>query len=110
MKENCPGPTLAHGLAEPEGNQDWLLFLYWGSPWRVKLPHLQEASLVAQLVRNSPAMREIWVRVRKIPWRKAWRPTPVFLPGQRSTEGYSSWGCKESDMTEQLSTHLQKET
>ena len=61
MKGNHPGPTLAHGLAEPEGNQDWLLFLYWGSPWRVKLLHLQEASLVTQLVSNLPAMQEIWV-------------------------------------------------
>ena len=25
--------------------------------------------------------------------------------GQRSLEGYSPWGCKESDMTEQLSTY-----
>ena len=42
--------------------------------------------------------------VRKIPWRRAWQPTPVFLPGesheQRSLAGYSPWGCKESDMTE----------
>ena len=33
-------------------------------------------------------------------------PTPVFLPGefhgQRSLAGYSPWGCKELDMTEQL--------
>ena len=47
-------------------------------------------------------------RVRKIPWRREWLPTPVFLPGkshgQRSLEGYSSRGCKESDTTEQLST------
>ena len=47
-------------------------------------------------------------RVGKIPWNRQWQPTPVFLPGkfhgQRSLEGYSSWGCKESDMTEQLST------
>ena len=44
--------------------------------------------------------------VRKIPWRRKWQPTPVFLPGksliQRSLAGYSPWGCKESDMTEQL--------
>ena len=44
--------------------------------------------------------------VRKIPWRREWQPTPVFLPGefhgQRSMAGYSSWGCKESDTTEQL--------
>ena len=48
--------------------------------------------------------------VRKIPWRRAWQPTPVFLPGeshgQRSLEGYSPWGRKESDTTEATySTH-----
>ena len=43
----------------------------------------------------------LWVG--KIPWRRAWQPTPVFLPGKshgkRSLTGYSPWGCKESDMT-----------
>ena len=47
----------------------------------------------------------------KIPWRREWQPTPVFLPGefhgQRSLAGYSPWGCKESDMTEWLSTHTE---
>ena len=42
----------------------------------------------------------------RFPWRRAWQPTPVFLPGefqgQRSLAGYSPWGCKESDMTERL--------
>ena len=42
--------------------------------------------------------------VGKIPWRRAWQPTPVFLPGespwQRSLAGHSPWGHKESDMTE----------
>ena len=53
------------------------------------------------------AMQETWVQsqVRKIPWRRKWQPTPVFLPGkshgQRSLVGYSPWGHKESDMTEQ---------
>ena len=41
-------------------------------------------------------------------WSKKWQPTPVFLPGkshgQRSLAGYSPWGCKELDTTEQLST------
>ena len=36
--------------------------------------------------------------VRKIPWRRKWQPTPVFLPGeshrQRSLVGYSPWGRK----------------
>ena len=47
--------------------------------------------------------------VRKIPRRRKWQPTPVFLPekshGQRSLAGYSLWCCKESDTTEQLCTH-----
>ena len=38
--------------------------------------------------------------VRKIPWRKAWQPTAVLLPGeshgQRSLVGYSPWGCRET--------------
>ena len=47
--------------------------------------------------------------VRKIPWRRKWQPTPVFLPGkshgQGSLAGYSLWGRKESDVTEWLSMH-----
>ena len=47
--------------------------------------------------------------VMKIPWRREWPPTPVFLPeksqGQRSLTGYSPWGRKESDTTEQLSKY-----
>ena len=42
--------------------------------------------------------------------RRQWHPTPVLLPGkshgQRSLVGYSPWGCKESDMTEQLHFHF----
>ena len=48
--------------------------------------------------------------VGKVPWRREWPPTPVFLPreshGQRSLAGYSPWGCKESDTTEQLTLSL----
>ena len=50
----------------------------------------------------------------KIPWRRAWQPAPVFLPGeshgQRSLVGYSPWGCKESDTTEWLSAHTHTHT
>ena len=68
------------------------------------------ASLVTQEVKDLPAMRETWDRslVGKIPWRRAWQPTPVFLPGesheQRSLAGYSPWGHKESDTIERLRT------
>ena len=63
---------------------------------------------MAQTVKNLPAMQETWVRslVRKIPWRRAWHPTPVFLSGeshgQRKLVGYSPQGWKESDTTERL--------
>ena len=47
---------------------------------------------------------EPWVR--KIPWRRKWDPTPVFLPeisqGQGGLVGYSPRGCKELDTTERL--------
>ena len=47
---------------------------------------------------------DLWVG--KIPWRRKQLPTPVFLPGKfhgpRSLAGYSPWGHKESDTTEQL--------
>ena len=52
-------------------------------------------------------MQETWVWSlgREDPWRRAWQLTPVFLPGeshgQRSLVGYSPWGRKESDTTEQ---------
>ena len=47
--------------------------------------------------------------VGKIPWRRKWQPTPIYLPGkfheQRNLEGYSPWGRKESDMTESAHSH-----
>ena len=62
--------------------------------------------------KESPAMQETWVRslAWEDPLRKAWQPTPVFLPGkfhgQKSLAGYSPWCHKESDMTEQLSLDI----
>ena len=41
-------------------------------------------SLVAQMVKCLPAMRETWVRSlgQDDPWRRKWQPTPVLLPGK----------------------------
>ena len=75
-------------------------------------------------VKNWPAVRRLrrhglgrsiptaWVG--KIPWRRAWQPTPVFLPGKSHGQrklvfpmdrGNSPWGCKESDTTEHAHMH-----
>ena len=59
-------------------------------------------------VKNLPACKrrgfDPWVG--KIPWRRKWPPTPVFLPGKshgrRSLAGYGPWGHRESDTTEWL--------
>ena len=66
---------------------------------------------VAYLVKNPLQCRrpgfDPWVG--KIPWRKEWRLSLVFLPGeshgQRSLMSYCPWGRKELDKTEQRS-HL----
>ena len=64
----------------------------------------------ASVVQNLPAHARDRGDDLKIPWRKKWLPTPVFLPGkshgQRSLMGYSPWGHKGSDTTVQLSTHM----
>ena len=55
------------------------------------------AALVAQMLKNLPAVQEIQVQswFGKIPWRKEWQLTPVFLleevRGQKSLVGYSPW-------------------
>ena len=41
----------------------------------------------------------------KIPWGRERLPTPVFWPGEFHGV-YSPWGHKESDMTDQLSLHM----
>ena len=77
---------------------------------------VHEASLVAQIVKIC-----LWFRrtgldplVGKIPWRRKWLTTPIFLPGefhgQRSLVGYL-WGHKELDTTEGLiHTHTHTHT
>ena len=60
--------------------------------------------MVAQTVKNLPAMQEIWVQ--SLGWEdsleKGMATTPEFWPGEFQ-ELYSPWGHKESDMTERLS-------
>ena len=69
-------------------------------------------TLVAQMVKNPPAMQETWVQSLgwEDPLKKEWLPTPVLLPGefhgQRNLVGYSPWGHKELETTEQLTLSL----
>ena len=75
---------------------------------------------MALVVKNPPAQctrckrRRFDPWVGKITWRRTCQPTPVFFPGeshgQRSMVGYSPWGHKESDTTEQMNTHTHNHT
>ena len=98
-----------------------------------------QAVLVVLLVKSLLPMQEIQETQdrslgQEYPLGKKWQPTPLFVPGkfygqrsveaysnplqyswpgkfhgQRSLAAYSSWGCKESDMSELLSTITQLE-
>ena len=88
-----------HGILLPLGEIcQHLLFL---NPW-----WLRRESVC--LKRGRPGF-DPWVG--KIPWRRKWQPTPVFLPGKShgrwNLVGYNPWGHKESDMTEWLHFHFQ---
>ena len=66
-----------------------------------------DKELTCQCRRHKRLGFSLWVG--KMPWRRAWQPTQVFLPreshGQRSLVGYSPWGHKWLDTTEATS-HL----
>ena len=76
--------------------------LSWKIPWTEEPGRLQS---MESLRVGHDCATSLFTFMR---WRRKWQPTPVFLPGksqgQRILVGYSPWGCKESDKTEQLST------
>ena len=61
--------------------------------------------LSGSVIKSPPVMQETWFPswVEKIPWRRKWQLTPVFLPGkshgQTSLAGYSPWGFKTLETT-----------
>ena len=66
-------------------------------------------SLVAQRVKNLPAMWETQVRswFGKIPWRRECDP-PQYSCLKNPMDRGAWWGCKESGMTEQLKSNKKK--
>ena len=84
-----PTSSIMHSVIYLPSYKNHLVF---GMNWGI--------SLVAQTVKNLPQCRrpgfDPWVG--KIPWKREWQPTPVFLPGefhgQRSLAGNSPWDRK----------------
>ena len=73
----------------------YILFIFLG--------HASGKELTCQCRRHKRHGFSPWFG--KIPWRRAWQPTPVFLPGEshgrRSLVGNIPQGGKELDMTEE---------
>ena len=91
---------------EDRVNQIWSLNSNSQSSRELKTHTTNSGFPGGSAIKNLSAIQELqefdpWVR--NIPWRRAWHPTPVFLPGeshgQRSPASCSPWGHKESDMT-----------
>ena len=103
---------LLQGIFPTQRSNSCLLHLLCWQACSLPLVPPGVSPLVAQTVKNLPAMWETWFDpwVRKIPQRREWLPITVFLPGeshgQRSLAGCSPWGRKELDMTEQLTLVL----
>ena len=97
-------------------NNTFLIGLFWALEIIHEMPRVVSGieaifrpSQVVLVVKNLPAKagdirRRFDPWVRKIPWRRAWQSTPVFLPGeshrQRSLLGYSPSSHEELNTTE----------
>ena len=84
-------------LENPRDSGAWWAAIYGVAQSRTRLKRL-----------SSSSSSRVWVR--KIPWRRQWQHTPVFLPrksyGWKSLVGCSPWGLEELDTTERLHFHF----
>ena len=89
--EGNGNPLQRSCLENPRDGGAWWAAVYGVTQSRTRLKRLSSSS-------------------SKVTWSRQWQPTPVLLPGKshrwRNLVGCSPWGCKESDMTEQLHCHF----
>ena len=94
--------ALLEGISQTQGLNAGILHSKW-ILYPLSHQRSKEFALQCRRCAFSP-----WVG--KIPWRRKWLLIPVFLPGksygQRSLEGYSLWGPKMLDMTQQLNNSV----
>ena len=114
--EGNSNPLQCSCLENPRDGGVWWAAIYGVAQSQTRLKRLSSSSRdhcryfpSGSAVKNLPQCRrhrrcgfDPWVR--KILWRRAWQPTPVFLPGESqgrgSLVGCRLWGCTESDTTE----------
>ena len=109
-----PTPVFLPG--ESQGRRSLVGCLYGVTQSRTRLKWLSSSSWYITGIKNPPAKQcrrhkrhrfDAWIG--KSSWRRKQQPLSEFLPGkfhgQCRLAGYSPWGRKESNMTEELSTH-----
>ena len=103
------GPGVLQSLGSQRVGHDWVTELKWGKDSFTALPSKGGHSGLLSWKTMCLNPKRIWWGVLwqsrldpwvgKIPWRRKWLPTPVFLPGefyrQKSLTGNSPWGCKD---------------
>ena len=96
--------TVATWSLPPEGTPCLPLGLKWGSLKGVPGDFPSGSDGKASACNAEHKWFDTWVR--KIPWRRKWQPTTIFLPGKfhgwRSLVSHSPWDHKELDTTERL--------
>ena len=107
LQKQRPESEVGGSLASPSGvgvEQLWQLWWIWlglKAVWGF-LGGSVVKNIRLQFRKHRRCRFDPWVR--KIPWRRVWQPTPVFLPGEslreRNLTGYSPQCLKESDTTE----------
>ena len=86
----------------------------WGALWLCEFENSQKLRILSLIHLGRICLEcrrpgfDPWIE--RIPWRRAWQPIPVLLPGefhgQRSLMGYSRWGRTEPYTTEWLTHEL----
>ena len=117
--EGNGNPLQCSCLENPRDGEAWWAAVYGVAQSRTRLKQLSSSSSSSSSSHQGfpgPQWSRICLQyrthrifdpwVRKVPWRRKWLPTPVFLPGgshgQRSLAGYSSRVAKESDIIQGL--------
>ena len=96
-----PGSSV-HGISQANNLRSFLLIhSNWPFGSEVKIPPANTGSFSGGTKSREPACQcrrherggfDPWVG--KIPWRRAWQPTPVFLPGESYEQSYRPWDHK----------------
>ena len=99
--------SICYGSTHLQVSKYVLVFYRYLKSYHVGFPgNATGKKLACQCRRHKRQGFNPWVG--KIPWRRGWQPTPVFLPeksyGQRSLAGYSPWGSQSLTQLKWLST------